>query len=258
MQIPKIISFLLLLSISFATPQWSVDKAWQMFNAQNWKAGANFIPSTAVNQLEMWQPDTFDTKTIEREITYSQLIGFDLLRVFLHIRPYLDNPPGFLDRINTFLTIASKHHHKVIFVFFDDSGNPKYSSGKQPDPIPGVHNSQWVQCPGDTKYSDQELKSYVQNIMREFGKDSRVIMWDLYNEVGNSGRGNDSLPLLKNAYAWAREIDLIQPLTCGTYNSDTAFNEINSLIVSNIDIFSFQMYCDVECTKDAIKLVKGK
>lgn len=88
---------------------------------------------------------------------------------------------GFLDRVYTFLSIAAKHHHKVIFVFFDDCWKPKYSSGRQPDPIPGVHNSQWVQCPGDIQYSDQELRAYVQDTLKMFQKDARVIMWDLYN-----------------------------------------------------------------------------
>jgi hypothetical protein len=112
---------------------------------------------------------------------------------------------GFLDRVFTFLTITAKHHHKVIFVFFDDCWKASYRSGKQPSPIPGIHNSQWVQCPGDDKtITELQLRAYVQDTLKMFGKDARVLMWDLYNEPGNSDHGNASLPLLQNAFTWAR------------------------------------------------------
>lgn len=121
-----------LLAAVVCTPLWSVDKAQQWYYNQQWGAGVNFIPSTADNELEMWQADTFDTKTIERELTYAQLTGFSLLRVFLHIRAYLDDPSGFLDRMFTFLSIAAKHGHKTLFVLFDDCWREAYESGKQP------------------------------------------------------------------------------------------------------------------------------
>lgn len=50
--------------------------------------------------------------------------------------------------MNRFLTISSKHNHGVIFVLFDDCWKGNWQIGTQPDPIPGVHNSQWVQSPG--------------------------------------------------------------------------------------------------------------
>lgn len=128
----KILLLALLFSYCLCTPLWSTDKAWQWYNAHNWKAGVNFIPSTADNELEMWQPSTFNASAIERELTYAQLTGFSLLRVFLHIRPYLDDPKGFKDRVFTFLTIAAKHNHKTLFVLFDDCWRADYSSGKQP------------------------------------------------------------------------------------------------------------------------------
>ena len=211
----------ILVAVVTSTPLWSTDKAWQWYNNQTWGAGVNFIPSTADNELEMWQPDTFDIKTIERELTFAQLTGFSLLRVFLHIRAYLDDPSGFLDRMFTFLTIAAKHGHRTVFVLFDDCWRETYQSGKQPEPIPGVHNSQWLQCPGTVKYTDAEFKRYTQEILKTFGTDSRVIVWDLYNEVGNSGHANNSYPLMKKVFDWAREIDIIQPITSGHWNGAT-------------------------------------
>lgn len=40
-----------------------------------WYFGANFIPSTAINQLEMWQKETFDPTTIDRELGFARKIG---------------------------------------------------------------------------------------------------------------------------------------------------------------------------------------
>ena len=139
--IMKICYLILVFAVVSSTPLWSTQKAWDWYNAQKWGAGVNFIPSTADNELEMWQPSTFDTKTIERELTYAQLTGFSLLRVFLHIRPYLNDKTGFLNRLNQFLAIAANHNHKTLFVLFDDCWKGDYASGKQPEPIPGLHNS---------------------------------------------------------------------------------------------------------------------
>jgi hypothetical protein len=63
---------------------------------------------------------------------WAEITGFSLLRVFLHIRVYLDDPKGFKSRINTFLSMAANHKHKTLFVFFDDCWKPTYKSGKQP------------------------------------------------------------------------------------------------------------------------------
>lgn len=63
---------------------WTAEKANAWYNEHNWITGANFIPSTAINQLEMWQQDSFDPETIDRELGYAASIGFNTMRVFLH------------------------------------------------------------------------------------------------------------------------------------------------------------------------------
>src|SRR6201992_472747 len=127
---------------------WSVQKANAWYAQHKWINGSNFIPSTAINQLEMWQADTFDPKTIDRELGYAEGIGFNAMRVFLHSVVWQEDPAGFKKRINEYLAIADKHHIQTIFVFFDDCWNPNAKPGKQPDPKPGVHNSGWMQDPG--------------------------------------------------------------------------------------------------------------
>ena len=189
--------------------QWSAERANKWYKTHKWLSGANYIPATAINQLEMWQADTFDPKTIDTELGYAQNIGFTTMRVFLHSMAWKQDPAGFKKGVNEFLTIANKHHIQPIFVFFDDCWNKEPKAGKQPEPKPGIHNSGWMQDPGQPASENianfPQLKLYVKDILLTFGHDKRILLWDLYNEPGNSGQGSKSMPLLKNVFAWARE-----------------------------------------------------
>ena len=63
---------------------WDINQATDWYEKQPWLVGCNFIPSTAINQLEMFQEDTFDKETIEREIGFARDLGFNSLRIYLH------------------------------------------------------------------------------------------------------------------------------------------------------------------------------
>jgi hypothetical protein len=63
---------------------WSIEKANAWYNSHKWLTGADYIPATAINQLEMWQGDTFDPATIDKELGWAENIGFNTMRVFLH------------------------------------------------------------------------------------------------------------------------------------------------------------------------------
>src|ERR1017187_8742973 len=207
---------LLMLLITFAlcrvsAQSWSKEKANQWYAAQPWLGGCNFIPSTAINQLEMWQAATFDSVTIDRELGWAADMGLNTMRVFLHDLAYEADPAGFKQRINTFLRIADKHGIRPLFVFFDECWNPSPKIGQQPKPVPGVHNSGWVQSPGKKIVLDSQnktewgrLEKYVKDILTTFKDDPRILLWDLYNEPGNSSNKEKSLPLLKSVFEWAR------------------------------------------------------
>src|SRR2546423_2694804 len=124
--------------------RWSADKANAWYKDQPWLVGCNFIPSSAVNQLEMWQADTFDPATIDRELKWAAGIGMNTVRVFLHDLVYDADPKGFKERLRQYLKIADGHKIRTMFVFFDDVWNPEPKLGKQPAPRPGVHNSGWM------------------------------------------------------------------------------------------------------------------
>lgn len=226
--------------------RWTVEKAQEWGKAQPWYRGCDFIPSTAINQLEMWQAESFDPVTIDIELGWAENIGMNCMRVYLHHLAWETDKEGFKSRMNEYLAIADKHGIKTIFTIFDDCWNPVYTAGKQPDPKPGIHNSGWVRDPGDLLFTNPEvmkiLEAYVKDILTTFSEDNRIIAWDLYNEPGNSGYGNKSLPLLQAVFKWGREVNPSQPLTCGVWSHP--LKDLNKFQVENSDIITYHNYAD--------------
>ena len=226
--------------------KWSIEKANDWYKKHKWITGANFNPSTAINQLEMWQKSTFDLETIDKELGFAQSIGFNTMRVYLHSLAYKVDPVGFKKRMESYLQIANKRGIKTMFVFFDDVWDKTPKIGKQPEPKLGVHNSGWVQDPGDPASKElknfSELETYVKDILETFSKDSRILMWDLYNEPGNSGKFSASIPLLKKVFVWAREVNPSQPITVGIWQWNKKFQELNEIQVLNSDVVTYHHY----------------
>jgi hypothetical protein len=259
-----IVLFLLFLAVSFASAahaqQWSVEQANEWYAKQAWPLGSNFIPSTAVNELEMWQADTFDLPTIDRELGWAQGLGMNSMRVFLHNIPWQEDSQGFLHRIDQFLDVADKHHIRITFVLLDSVWDPNPKPGKQPDPIPHVHNSRWVQAPGATILKDPAswntlLKPYIMGVIGHLANDHRVLMWDLMNEPDNdNSKKNGEVPnkaevalkLLKLEWQWARAARPTQPLTSGVWQgdwtSDATLSDMARFQLHNSDVITFHDY----------------
>ena len=240
--------------------RWTKEKAAAWAEETGWRSGCNYIPATAINQIEMWQESTFDPKTIDKELGWAQELGFNTMRVFLSSVVWKAEPESFKARIDQFLGITESHGIKPIFVFFDDCWNAHSEIGPQPLPKPGVHNSGWVRDPSDDLRGDPNflfpvLESYVKDILTTFKNDSRVLWWDLYNEPGNSGYGIASLPLLKNVFKWAREVKPSQPVSAGLWF--LACPELNNFQIENSDIFSYHNYLDPEMHALRISMFKS-
>ncbi|HYQ56828.1 MAG TPA: cellulase family glycosylhydrolase, partial [Draconibacterium sp.] len=220
----------------------------------------NFNPSTSINQLEVWQAETFDPETIDRELGWAEEIGMNCMRVYLHHVAWEVDKEGFKNRMKQYLDIAESHGIKTIFVFFDDCWNATYEAGKQPEPKPGVHNSGWVRDPGDLLYEDETLvnvlETYVKDVLTTFKNDDRIVIWDLYNEPGNSGYGNRSMPLLKKVFSWAWEIRPSQPVSAGVWNA--SLTDLNKFQLENSDIITYHNYEGPEKHQAAIDTLKTR
>jgi hypothetical protein len=223
--------------------RWTNDAANAWHAGQPWLVGCNFIPSTAVNQLEMWQADTFVAPAIARELGWAAGLGMNTARVFLHDLAWQSDPAGFLARLDRFLGLAAGRGIRPMLVLFDDCWNATPQAGPQPAPIPGAHNSGWLQSPGVAVVNDpsgwDRLERYVRGVVGAFGQDARVLAWDLYNEPGNSGQGERSLPLLRAAFEWARGAQPAQPLTAGVWTDLLAMNAFQ---IENSDVVTFHNY----------------
>jgi Cellulase (glycosyl hydrolase family 5) len=255
---------LVLISASAAWAQngverWTAPKANEWYARRPWLVGANFIPSDAINELEMFQAATFNPALNDKELGMAESIGMNTARVFLQDQLWGQDEAGFKQRLDTFLTIAAKHHIRPLLVLFDSCWETNPHLGPQHPPIPGVHNSGWVQSPGKERLlshaAEPELKAYVQGVVGAFAKDDRILGWDVWNEPDNKGgdreedvaaklrRVNELLP---KVFAWAREAHPSQPLTSGVWQgnwSDPKKESATTKIqLAESDVISFHSY----------------
>ena len=249
---------------AMARERWTADLAETWYAAQPWPVGSDYIPASAINQLEMRQADTFDPKRIDLELGWAESLGMNTMRVFLHDLLWQQDKTGFSNRIDIFLSIADKHHIHPVFVIFDSCWDPFPKLGPQHPPIPGVHNSGWVQSPGaqvlQTPSEYPRLEEYVKGVIGRFAKDRRILAWDLWNEPDNDNGGplgaygrfdprNKAeiiATLLPEVFEWARSVNPEQPLTSGLWtgdwSSESTMSEVARIQVSESDVLSFHNY----------------
>jgi hypothetical protein len=242
--------------------RWSPDRANSWYQAQGWPVGANFITSNAINQLEMFQPGTYDPRRIDMELGWARFHGLNTVRVFLHDQLWAQDSRGFQARLAQFVGIAARHRIKPLFVLFDSCWDPLPRLGRQHAPIPGVHNSGWVQSPGAERIGDPRytrmLQDYVTGVLTQFRNDDRVLGWDLWNEPDNPANQyrnverSDKLErvaeLFPQVFAWARSVDPRQPLTSGVWDGEWADPASRSTIagiqLANSDVITFHCYAE--------------
>jgi len=258
----QVIVTIIFLSLTvLAQGRWSEQQARDWYSRQPWLVGSNYNPASAINQLEMWQADSFDPKRIDLELGWAEGLGMNTMRVFLHDLLWQQDAEGFKRRLDQFLTIAARHKIKPMFVLFDSVWDPDAKPGKQRAPKPGVHNSGWVQSPNRTTLQDPSayphLESYVKGVVGAFARDQRILAWDVWNEPDNTNGGSYGelepknkvelvLALLPRAFAWAREAKAEQPLTSGVWKGDWSAQEkltaMDRLQIDLSDVITFHNY----------------
>ncbi len=270
------VALLVVSPLLIAAERWTPKQAHDWYAHQPWLVGCDFIPSTAINQLEMWQPDTFDPTTIDRELGWAESVGFNTVRVFLHDLPWKDDREAFHKNVDKFLEISAKHKIKPMLVFFDGVWDPDPQSGPQNRPRVGVHNSGWVQSPGRVILADkakqEALKPYITDMISRYAKDDRVLAWDLFNEPDNLN-GNSYGPLeLKNkdeaaarlvrlSFEWARAVGPTQPLTVclwqgNEWNDPAKLDKVHRAAVELSDVISFHDYGNPDSMNRRIKQLR--
>ena len=248
--------------------RWTETDARNWWQARTWVCGFNFLPSTAVNFIEMWHADTFDMPTIERELGWAAEIGFNAVRVNLPFLGWTEDREGLLDRLDRLMGAAAACGIESVPCLFDDCGfggvEPVW--GAQPNPVPGIHNSRAVASPGRAAVLDKglrkSLQAYVRDVITEFRADPRILFWDLYNEPGNrmdfektaysqfdSELENHALSLMETSFAVAREIGPDAPLSVAAWTTPLPDSdahpyqtEIDRSALLHSDIITFHAY----------------
>ncbi len=266
-------------------PRWPLERVRDWWDQQPWICGFNFLPSTAVNFLEMWTDETFDRDTIDRELGWAASFGFNSIRTNLHYLVWKNDRDGLIERFQWFLDTARKHGMSTMPVLFDDCGfggfEPVY--GPQPAPIAGLHNSRAVASPGRAAVMDRaqwpDFEAYVRDIISQFRDDAGVLLWDLYNEPSNlmvfndenggyspydAPLGDHSRDLMCACFDWARDVNPSQPLTVGAWRVSindgdlVAYdNEIDQLALAMSDVVTFHAYTNREKAVECIAKVAG-
>jgi Cellulase (glycosyl hydrolase family 5) len=252
--------------------RWSEKKVTDWYAREPWLVGSNYIPANAINELEMWQADTFDPARIDLELGWAESLGMNTMRVFLHDLLWQQDAPGFRKRIDAFLEIAERHKIKPMLVLFDSCWDPVPRLGKQREPTPGVHNSGWVQSPGAEALQDPaqsaRLEVYVRGVVGAFAKDNRILAWDIWNEPDNVIGGSYGkleppnkvtlvVAMLPKAFAWARAAHPSQPLTSGVWKGDWSNPEKLTPMEKDqlelSDVISFHNYSSADDFEQHVK-----
>ena len=271
----RLLTPLFLFIVALATcarDQWTPDQANAWYAKQPWFAGCNYSPAYAINQLEMWQAETWDPKAIDRELSWARDLGFNSMRVFLHHLLWQQDPKAFTKRIEQFLRIADKNKIGIVMVPFDAVWDPFPKLGPQRAPRPHVHNSGWTQSPGveilRNPSRHDELKPYITGLITHFRKDKRIHAWDLFNEPDNINRpaydkhepankADLALQLLRKAFQWARESNPSQPITSGVWLSTWAdpakLSPIEKFMLEESDIITFHNYANIDEVKQCVQ-----
>jgi len=267
-----LLTFLIPALLPAQTARWSAGKANDWYAKQPWLVGGNYIPADAINQLEMWQAETFDPARIDIELAWAESIGMNTMRVFLHDLIWQEGSVGYKARIDKFLELSARHHIRPMLVLFDSCWDPSPAQGKQHAPVPGVHNSGWVQGPGAAALQDpaQEvrLEAYVKGVVGAFAQDQRILGWDLWNEPDNVNTSSYGarepkdkvdlvLAMLPKVFAWAREVNASQPLTSGVWKGDwSSFDDMSPMAriqIGESDVISFHSYEKPEAFEKRIR-----
>ena len=257
--------------------RWTPEAARNWYAGLPWLVGCNFTPSYAINQLEFWQAETFDLATIDRELGWAAELGMNVARVYLHDLLWHHDREGFVARIGSYLEAADRHGIRTMLVLFDSCWHPDPRLGPQPAPAPGVHNSGWVQSPGVAALSDPSqhgrLRAYVQDIVTTFGRDARVLAWDVWNEPDNgpqvdrckpavlAAKAALVAPLLVEAFRWARDCAPEQPLTSGVWLGDWSdqdlLSPIQRLQTENSDVITFHSYGTANSFRERVRWLRS-
>lgn len=240
--------------------KWSNERAWAWYNALPWLRGFNYVPSNAINRRDQWQEYGFIEKmeVTRRELTMARDVGFNAIRSIIPFDVWYYDHDGFMERLDEFLALTGELGYRVMIGFISDGERPLkdppfgpvepdwgYHGGNRPNKenVPrGEAYPSLVDEPG----MDDKFCEYVREIITKYARDERVLLWNIWNEPGNSNRAEKTMPVMLKAFEAARECLADQPLAADVWRvkRDLAqeLPEIERVALELSDVISFHDY----------------
>lgn len=242
--------------------RWSKEKSWNWYNSHPWIRGCNYMSADCANRIDQWQEYEFEKRfeTTLKEFSLMAEIGFNSIRIIPEFFVWEKEHDGFMQRFERYIDAADKNGISCMVVLGNDCMPPyeeamkRMHLGKQSVDW-GYHGGRKVSQHGafegagysvlDEPETAEKYYEFVRELVTKYKNDERILIWDVFNEPGNSKRGSMSLPHLKKFFEIIRAIDPAAPLTVGIWSQSTnheALLEIEKFGLENSDIISYHNY----------------
>jgi hypothetical protein len=234
------------------------------------------MSADCANRIDQWQELGFEErfKTTEEELRLMQKTGFNTVRLILEYVVWKEEHDGFMARFDRYLSLCAKYGISCMIVLANDCMPPKtelwqmpylgqqhydwgYHGGKKHSQH-GTHSGPAPHFYLDDPKTRGDYFRMVREIVTAYKDDARVCVWDVYNEPGNSGRADITLPILKDLFRTVRDCLPSQPLTVGVWrgireDEGIPLDEISRFALDHSDIISYHCYGEY---KEHVKLIK--
>lgn len=256
--------------------KWSKEKIWEWYNSKPWIRGCNYMSADCANRIDQWQQYKFEERfeTTKKELALMSKLGYNSIRIIPEFFVWKEEHDGFMERFERYIELANQNGISCMVVLGNDCCPPKEEAlerlhlGEQHVDW-GYHGGRKVSQHGkfdgagysilDEPKSAEKYYEFVREIVEKYKNDERIIIWDVFNEPGNSKRDSMSLLHMKKFLEIIRNIDPIQPLTIAIWSQLTNFEklrEIEKFGLENSDIISYHNYGSYENNIRELKLLK--
>jgi hypothetical protein len=189
--------------------------------------GFNYLPSYAGSLQMVWTH--FDRSVWEREVPWSKRFGTNMLRVWLDWHAWCAIEEEMFDALDAALDVLSRNGISMMPVIFN-----RWNDNSLPM---GLVSDQDITVGG---YRFQKFKKYVTGLIRRFGEDDRVAIWDLCNDP--QAPANSAETNFREVVWLSRIADWVRRGTSKPITISTMLDDFVRIYAPMVDVISFHPY----------------
>lgn len=176
------------------------QKPWSALRAFNYQ------PSYAAHGLEIWNRLEDELETIDSEVASGKehFPGITALRIWLSWDAFKATPTRYADKLGKLLDVLGRYDLKAMPVLHNGWFGIPYFGG-----ISSTYYRKWRKRPD---WWGRPALDYINEVVKPFARDPRILCWDLCNEPQGSGIGVD---FFKVQYDRCKELGAVAPITIG-------------------------------------------